>query len=89
MKKNFSTVDGLRNAIINVHKEQPNAVVLIKDSDVIALDELAKRECQTVVVVEKAARRERVLAVEYDGELHYFEKSNSKKRFLFHLQQQQ
>lgn len=86
-KQNFATVEKLREAIITLHKQQPNAVVLVNPNVVDEFDKIAQEERQTVLMVMKKGRRQKVEAIAYEGELHYFEESDSKKRFLFYLQQ--
>lgn len=91
-KRNFATVEELRKAIIRLHKEQPDAIVLIKHSDAVELEKIAQKERQTVAVLDPNEKRDRlkVLAIVYeDGQIHYFEnKGKKKKRFLFLIQPQ-
>lgn len=42
-KKNFMSVDKLRDEIVAIHKQAPNAIVQINHSAAIALDALAKK----------------------------------------------
>ncbi len=79
-KKNFSNVEQVRKEIIRLHQEQPDVIVLLKQSDAAKLDE---KERQTVVEFEKKGKRKQVKAIFYDGKLQYFKNENSKKRFLF------
>lgn len=83
IKKNFATVEKLRNAIIEQHKEEPNVIVLTNTRGAEALEEINKENCQSLVVMEEYKRRVKVLAIDYDGQLHYF--SDSKERCLFML----
>lgn len=78
-KKNFSNVEQVRKEIIRLHQEQPDVIVLLKQSDAAKLDE---KERQTVVEFEKKGKRKQVKAIFYDGKLQYFKNENSKKRFL-------
>lgn len=78
-KENFATPEKLREAIVKQHKEEPNIIVLINSSAAIALQRIAR------VVVKEKGRRIILLAIEYDGELHYF--NDSKKKILFLLQE--
>lgn len=87
-KRNFTTTEELRKAIIALHKEQPDAVLKINYRAAIALDEIAQQERQTTVVLEKGERgkqkKSKVLQVAYDGEMHEF--GNGKKKFFFILE---
>lgn len=90
-KKNFTAVDKLRDEIVAIHKEQPNALVQINHSAAIALDELAKKERQTVAVldVKDNKRRVKVRSIAYDGKVHDFEEGGNQKRYIFILQQKE
>lgn len=79
IKKNFTTVEKLRNAIVEQHKKEPNVVILINNNVVIEL------ERTTRVLTKENGRRVRLLAIEYEGELLYF--NDSKKKILFLLQE--
>lgn len=84
VKRNFITVEKLRDAIVEQHKEQPNVVVLTNSRAAEALEAIAKEKRQTVAVMENTKReRVKVLAIAYDGQIHYF--ADSKKRILFML----
>lgn len=92
MKKNFSTVYGLRDEIIAIHKKQPNAVIQIDYSAANALDAIAQKERQTVAVldVQEKKRRVKVLSIAYDGAIHDFEDGGkNKKRYIFILQRKE
>ena len=88
MKKNFITEDKLRDEIVAIHKKQPDAIVQINHSAAIALDALAKKERQTVAVLDaqENKRRVKVLSVAYDGKVHDFKDGSKKKRYIFILQ---
>lgn len=91
-KKNFMSVDKLRDEIVTIHKEEPNALVQINHSAAIALDAMAKKERQTVAVldVQESKRRVKVLSIAYDGKVHEFEEDGkNKKRYIFILQQEE
>lgn len=86
IKKNFATVEKLRNAIIEQHKRQPNVIVLTNTRGAEALEAIAKEKRQSVSVMENVKKRVKVLAITYDGKLHYF--TDSKERILFLLQEE-
>lgn len=91
-KKNFMSVDKLRDEIVTIHKEEPNALVQINHNAAIALDAMAKKERQTVAVldVQESKRRVKVLSIAYDGKVHEFEEDGkNKKRYIFILQQEE
>ena len=91
-KKNFTAVDKLRDEIVAIHKEEPNALVQINHSAAIALDEFAKKERQTVAVldVQHSKRRVKVLSIAYEGKLQDFEEGGkNQKRYIFILQQKE
>lgn len=79
-KENFATPEKLREAIVKQHKEEPNTIVLMNSNAAIALQRIAR------VLIKQKGRRIILLAIEYDGELHYF--NDSKKKILFLLQEQ-
>lgn len=87
-KKNFTTAERLRKAIITLHKEEPNAVLKINYRAALALDKIAQQERQITVVLEKGERgkqkKSKVVQVAYDGEIHNF--GNGKKKFFFILE---
>lgn len=91
-KKNFISVDKLRDEIVAIHKERPNALVQVNHSAAVALDAMAKKEWQTVAVldVQESKRRVKVLSIAYDGKVHEFEEGGkNKKRYIFILQQEE
>lgn len=91
-KKNFTIVDKLRDEIAAIHKQDPNAIVQINHSAAIALDALAKKERQTVAVldVQECKRKVKVLSIAYDGKVHDFEEEGKKqKRYILILQQKE
>ncbi len=91
-KKNFIAVDKLRNEIVAIHKEQPNAIVQINHRAATALDAIAQKERQTVAVLDaqESKRRVKVLSITYDGKVHDFEEGGkNKKRYIFILQQKE
>ena len=83
VKRNFATVEKLREAIIEQHKKEPNVVMLINDNAIMALKELNKKSLRSIAIMKQCKRRVKILAIEYDGKLHYF--CDSKERFLFML----
>lgn len=85
IKKNFATVEKLRDAIIEQHKEEPNVIALTNIRGSEALEEIAKEKHKSVAVMERVKKRIKILAIAYDGQLHYF--TDSKERILFLLQE--
>ncbi len=83
VKKNFATVEKLREAIIEQHKKESNVVMLMNNNAAMALEELNKESHRSIAIMQQCKRRVKVLAIEYDGKLHYF--CDSKERFLFML----
>lgn len=81
-KKNFKTIEELRREIIALHMKKPNAIVSVSRRAANTLNVIAQKEHQKQVILDKKGRK--VLAVIYDGEVHYF--GNSKERFHFILQ---
>ena len=83
VKKNFATVEKLREAIIEQHKKEPNVVMLLNNNAVIALEKLNKESHRSIAIMQQCKRRMKIVAIEYDAQLHYF--SDGKERFLFML----
>ena len=74
----FTEIEELRKAIIRIHTNNPQVVLFINNK-------AAEQMPQNSVILEDGIWGEwpRVIAVEYDEKIHYFEKTNDGDEILF------